>query len=551
MFLPAVLMQKNERLSEELLRAISPHPLNSPAASGHQSRTVVNPPTATDRVGTAPLVPSATTQLGKSHVGPQKDENLPVAVTPGKSSSVVKEGEASSSREIKKASSQSPGDVKSVSVGVPGSKQDKQGSAVVKTEPTGKAEAVLKAESVGVKNVPINAKSAQPTVSSGNVKTSASISAQIGPAAEKVTVGVKRHRGPLFDFPSVARKFDGGSNIHAAPWGEPRGFEYDVRVLLLEEGVRVVDRKRSDKLKRIEDLLAAGNDCKELRPDQVLKLRIEQRKLRLMELQSRIRDEVEEQQQEIMAMGERAYRKFVRLCERQRLDLTRQVMLLQKNVREKQLKSLFQWRKKLLEAQWGTRDARISRNRGVAKYHERMLREFSKRKDEDRTKRMEALKNNDVDAYREMLMQQQTQMPGDAGERFEVLSSFLTQTEEYLQKLGGKISAVKNQQEREEAALFAAAAARAQVGNPQISLEASRFIYFKAKMQQFSVYLVLCYQTSSDFTSCAKVFFVILRCLCDLIENDISFITLYPLYIPCSLGCIREVRLSSECPWCG
>jgi SWI/SNF-related matrix-associated actin-dependent regulator of chromatin subfamily A protein 2/4 len=92
-----------------------------------------------------------------------------------------------------------------------------------------------------------------------------------------------------------------------------------------------------------------------------------------------------------------------------------------------------------------------------------MLREFSKRKDEDRNRRMEALKNNDVDAYREILRQQQTQLPGDAGERFEVLSAFLTQTEEYLHKLGGKISAVKNQQEREEAALAAAAAARARV----------------------------------------------------------------------------------------
>ncbi|KAI3444521.1 hypothetical protein Pfo_001186 [Paulownia fortunei] len=91
-----------------------------------------------------------------------------------------------------------------------------------------------------------------------------------------------------------------------------------------------------------------------------------------------------------------------------------------------------------------------------------MLREFSKRKDDDRNKRMEALKNNDVERYREMLLEQQTNIPGEAAERYAVLSSFLTQTEEYLHKLGSKITAAKNQQEVEEAANAAAAAARAQ-----------------------------------------------------------------------------------------
>jgi SWI/SNF-related matrix-associated actin-dependent regulator of chromatin subfamily A protein 2/4 len=136
---------------------------------------------------------------------------------------------------------------------------------------------------------------------------------------------------------------------------------------------------------------------------------------------------------------------------------------MQKASREKQLKSIFQWRKKLLEAHWAIRDARITRNRGVAKYHERMLREFSKRKDDDRSKRMEALKNNDVERYRQILLEQQTSVPGDAAQRYNVLSSFLSQTEEYLYKLGGKITATKSQQQVEEAANAAAAAARAQV----------------------------------------------------------------------------------------
>ncbi|KAK6135622.1 hypothetical protein DH2020_030633 [Rehmannia glutinosa] len=166
-----------------------------------------------------------------------------------------------------------------------------------------------------------------------------------------------------------------------------------------------------------------------------------------------------------MAMPDRPYRKFVRLCERQRQELNRQSQANQKATREKQLKSIFQWRKKLLEAHWTIRDARTARNRGVHKYHERMLREFSKRKDDDRNKRMEALKNNDVERYREMLLEQQTNIPGEAAERYAVLSSFLTQTEDYLHKLGSKITATKNQQEglSEEEVRAAAACAREEV----------------------------------------------------------------------------------------
>ncbi|GJS99897.1 S-adenosyl-L-homocysteine hydrolase [Tanacetum coccineum] len=48
-------------------------------------------------------------------------------------------------------------------------------------------------------------------------------------------------------------------------------------------------------------------------------------------------------------------------------------------IQEKQLKYIFQWRKKLLESHWAIWGARTQRNRGVVKYHEKMLREFSKK----------------------------------------------------------------------------------------------------------------------------------------------------------------------------
>ncbi|KAL8115143.1 hypothetical protein AgCh_021825 [Apium graveolens] len=83
-------------------------------------------------------------------------------------------------------------------------------------------------------------------------------------------------------------------------------------------------------------------------------------------------------------------------------------------------------------------------------------------KDADCSKRMEALKNNDVERYKGMLLKKQTSIPGDGAERNIVLSSILSKTEEYLHKLGSKIIVTKSQQEVEEAASVTAAAARAQ-----------------------------------------------------------------------------------------
>ncbi|KAL2251759.1 ATP-dependent helicase BRM [Sesamum indicum] len=270
----------------------------------------------------------------------------------------------------------------------------------------------------------------------------------------------RKYHGPLFDFPIFTRKNDtlGPSMMNS----NNLVLAYDINDLLSQENGEIRKRKRKEKIEKIDRILAVNLERKRIRPDLVIRLQIESKTLQLAECQARLREEIEQQQVEIMAMPDRPYRKFVRLCERQRQELNRQSQANQKATRDRQLKSILQWRKKLLETHWAIRDARTARNRGVHKYHERMLREFSKRKDDDRNKRMEALKNNDVERYREMLLEQQTNVPGDAAERYAVLSSFLTQTEEYLHKLGSKITVAKNQQEFEEAANAAAAAARLQ-----------------------------------------------------------------------------------------
>ncbi|CAO2835601.1 unnamed protein product, partial [Amaranthus hypochondriacus] len=205
---------------------------------------------------------------------------------------------------------------------------------------------------------------------------------QTGSVSQPKDVGSSRkYHGPLFDFPCFTRKHDSLGSAVISNNSIP--LAYDIKDVLSVEGMEILNNKRAENLKKIGELLAVNLERKRIRPDLVLRLQIEEKKLKLLDLQARLRDQVDQEQQEIMAMNDREYRKFVRICERQRLELSRQVQASQRAMREKQLKSIFQWRKKLLEAHWAIRDARTARNRGVAKYHERTLREFSKRKDDD------------------------------------------------------------------------------------------------------------------------------------------------------------------------
>jgi hypothetical protein len=137
----------------------------------------------------------------------------------------------------------------------------------------------------------------------------------------------------------------------------------------------------------------------------------------------------------------------------------------------------------------------------VSKLHERMHKDWMRRQraaadaaataaaaqagvatNADYQKRVEALKNNDMEAYRELLAEARGregtvvggagggaagEAGGGAGEgvaadaRFASLQEFLEKTEEYLQNLGGKIAATKLSTQRQEAAAAAAADAEA------------------------------------------------------------------------------------------
>jgi hypothetical protein len=126
--------------------------------------------------------------------------------------------------------------------------------------------------------------------------------------------------------------------------------------------------------------------------------------------------------------------------------------------------------------------------RRLSKLHERMSKDWMRRQRDaqvaaaaaataqqgvasnaDYLRRVEALKANDMEAYRELLAEARGRegvMPGGAGvsatdERFASLQEFLEKTEGYLQQLGGKIAAMKLTLQRSEAAAAAAADAEA------------------------------------------------------------------------------------------
>lgn len=437
-------------------------------------RAIIPPPLFSQQGQVGPEATSNEKAFGQQAVDQpravESNDRVQQFVPPNKGQIVVKEErdvkESPMVEERKPVPNTFPGMSVAAKEGSPtvvSAKEEKVNKSVVKIEQ--EAEQVTQAKASATNGLTAESNKAVPS------KSPPDTSAQVkkhplgnpGQPSKDMNI-IRKYHGPLFDFPPYGKKSNSllSNTLHAGNSATSLSIGYDVKDLLFEEGMDVLNKKRTESLKKIERLLAVKLDRKRIRPDLVLKLQIEERKLRLLDLQARVRDEVDQQQQEIMAMSDRPYRKFVRLCERQRADLARQVQLSQKAIKEKQLKAVFQWRKRLLEAHWAIRDARTARNRGVAKYHEKMLKEFSKRKDEDRNKRMDALKNNDVDRYRQMLLEQQNQIPGDAQERYLVLSSFLSQTEEYLHKLGGKITAVKNNQEVEEAEITAAASARAQ-----------------------------------------------------------------------------------------
>jgi SWI/SNF-related matrix-associated actin-dependent regulator of chromatin subfamily A protein 2/4 len=203
---------------------------------------------------------------------------------------------------------------------------------------------------------------------------------------------------------------------------------------------------------------------------------IRTKSLGLLEEQRKLRQEMISEQRKIMALPERQYKKMIKMDEKQReLEIKLRSKKEKKELSER-WRLIFTTRKRLNEESNQRADALQTRNRQMVKMHERMARaHLVKSRDDaaERAKRMEALKSNDIEAYKKLLAEAAKTKesiegyPAGAdgegeGNKYEALQDFLSETEGYLEKLGGKIASVKISQARSEAATEAAAKAAAE-----------------------------------------------------------------------------------------
>eukprot|EP00884_Botryococcus_braunii_P001518 jgi/Botrbrau1/11367/Bobra.0038s0115.1 len=281
----------------------------------------------------------------------------------------------------------------------------------------------------------------------------------------------RKERGPLYSLTSGTR------NGPFVPRPAAQGclpafqFQYDVGAMMASEYQSRLRNRMAARAAELELLLSAPVPKGAAAGERAL-LKLELKRLKAVDRQRQLRLAIERQQDEIMNMNDRAYRKFARTAQRQRLDRIKAEEKAKMELALERAKAIKQWRTDLSDRSILARELRIARNRAVARIHDRMAREHNKAKDDDRTRRLEALKANDWEAYQELLRQQMG--PETTTERYEVITRFLTETEDYLNKLASKVASVRLSQQASEAAAAAVADARAQGLEEDEVMEAAR-----------------------------------------------------------------------------
>ena len=295
----------------------------------------------------------------------------------------------------------------------------------------------------------------------------------------------QRPRGPIYD---LAAGYGGlaEDTSAAVKYGyKPVPYECDIRAMVEDEADRQLESRRKRRLADVQSQLAAiEEDTTPHAYQQRRRLRVEEKKLRLVELQDSVRANVVAVQRELMELGDRAYKKLMKETEKAKELAAKRDVKRQKQEREEYFKSLTVYRRKISDAASEAKELVVTRNRQIVKAHERMSKDWMRRQrdvlvasqaaakakggtdtaDADYLRRVEALKANDMDAYRELLAEAQgREGPGGiaSDDKYASLQEFLEKTDGYLQQLGGKIAALKLTQQRSEAAAAAAAEAEA------------------------------------------------------------------------------------------
>ncbi|CAK0787464.1 hypothetical protein CVIRNUC_010684 [Coccomyxa viridis] len=257
-------------------------------------------------------------------------------------------------------------------------------------------------------------------------------------------------RGPLYIMAPGSGLLTGGAQLV-----HQQQVMFDATMLLAQEYRAMLARAKQRSAEKLTEQLR-----KETNHARRAALMVRLKRLKFADRQAQLQAMVEREQSELMAMTDRAYRAVARQCVRQRLDKMRAEERARGEKAAERVRAVKQWRADLAERQSAARELRVARNRFVLRAHERLARDAVRQKDDDRSRRMDALKAHDFEAYQEML--RETAPPGSSTERFEVISKFLTTTEEYLNKLSTKVASVKMTQEASEAAALAVSKARAQ-----------------------------------------------------------------------------------------
>ena len=322
---------------------------------------------------------------------------------------------------------------------------------------------------------------------------------------------------PIYDL--AADPVDGPADREAARRlglnARPVPVHFDLRALVEAEADRQIAARRARRLEEVREELreveaaasaasgsgGAGSESRAGLYQRRRRLRVEEKSLGLAALQDAVRAKLVKEQRELMEMGERPYRKLVREGEKQREMSAKEEVKRAKREKEEHFRAIKDWRRVISDAASEAKELATTRNRQVLKLHERMSKDWLRRQRDaaavaqaalnagaqgaqanaDYLKRVEALKANDMEAYRELLAEARGREAAVGGpaegagadERYASLQEFLEKTEGYLEQLGGKIAALKLTQQRSEAAAAAAAEAEAAGLSEEEVLEAA------------------------------------------------------------------------------
>ncbi|KAI8106850.1 hypothetical protein M9434_001504 [Picochlorum sp. BPE23] len=197
--------------------------------------------------------------------------------------------------------------------------------------------------------------------------------------------------------------------------------------------------------------------------------------LQALKDQRMVRKRVDESGLYICNLGEKHYSSMLSSNRRHRINQAKYEITQRAEAGASRARDAKSFRSDILAVSNTVRDLRLARNKVIMRAHERLARvnRQNKQKGDDRSMRLDALKDYDFDAYKEMLRKQTGGLEA-AGEKYEAICKFLADTEEYLHRLAGRIASVKITAEASKAATRAIEEARGQGLTEEEVQEAAR-----------------------------------------------------------------------------